>query len=304
MPRGWPWPTLEPPAGELGRLASPLSLDLPMVAPPVIESGAGPGETGSLPRVSPLLLRWFTGYSRRYLRRHFHAVRLSHGGPPPVQPALPLVVYSNHASWWDPLVGLVLKSEFFPQHTLHAPIDAEMLRRYRMLGRMGFFGVEQGTRRGAVDFLRTGAAVLQHADRLLAVTAQGRFADVRERPVRFQPGLAHLAGRVAQALFLPMAIEYVFWDDRLPEVLVRFGEPLVLGRASVAALSTEERTRLLEQRLESAQDALALEARRRDPATFRTLLRGGAGQGGIYDWWRAVRARWRGQTFTPDHSPE
>lgn len=297
-------PTLEPPAGDLGRLASPLSLDLSRLPAPAREAGAGSRDVGRLPQVSPWLLRWFTGYSRRYLRRHFHAVRLSHSGPAPSQPVLPLVIYSNHASWWDPLVGLFLVAELFPGHTLHAPIDAAMLRRYRMLGRMGFFGVEQGTRRGAVEFLRTGEAILQHSDRLLAVTAQGRFADVRERPVRFQPGLAHLAGRVPQALFLPMALEYVFWNDRLPEVLLRFGEPLVLGRAGVGVLSIEERSRLLEQRLEAAQDGLSLEAQRRDPAAFRVLLHGGAGQGGIYDWWRAFRARWRGESFNADHSPE
>ena len=198
-----------------------------------------------------------------------------------------------------------MKESFSTQPFRVKGVNRELLTKMKAAGCHRIqFGVEQGTRRGAVDFLRTGAAILQQPGRLLAVTAQGRFADVRERPVRFQPGLAHLAGHVPQALFLPMAVEYVFWDDRLPEVLIRFGEPLALGRFSVGVLSIAERSRLLEQRMEMAQDALALEARRRDPAAFRVLLRGGAGQGGIYDWWRALRARCRGESFNPDHSPE
>jgi 1-acyl-sn-glycerol-3-phosphate acyltransferase len=285
-------------------LTAPLSLDPPRTDRAPVDAGAGLEAVPPLPAISPLLLHWFTGYCRRYIRKHFHAVRVSRSAPPPAAPTLPLVLYANHASWWDPLVGLFLKSAFYPHHQLYAPIDAAMLRRYRMFGRMGFFGVEQGTRRGAVDFLRTSEAILREPGRILAVTPQGRFADVRERPLRFQPGLAHLAGRVHQAMFLPMATEFIFWDDRLPEVLVRFGEPLVLGRASVAPLAVAERSALLEQRLAATQDVLAAEARQRDPAAFRVLLRGGAGQGGIYDLWRSFRARCRGESFTPDHTPE
>ena len=65
---------------------------------------------------------------------------------------LPLVIYSNHASWWDPLVGLVLKSEFFADRTPFAPMDAAMLERYKLFARLGFFGVEQHSRRGAIAF--------------------------------------------------------------------------------------------------------------------------------------------------------
>jgi hypothetical protein len=48
-------------------------------------------------------------------------------------------------------------------------------------------------------------------------------------------------------------------------------------------------------------DALAQETIARDPAAFRSLLRGGAGLGGIYDWYR--RAKWllRGRWFDTSH---
>ena len=68
---------------------------------------------------------------------------------------------------------------------LYTPIDADMLARYRMFAKLGFFGVEQRNRRGAVQFLRTSEVILQSPNHVLAVTPQSRFADVRERPVRF-----------------------------------------------------------------------------------------------------------------------
>jgi 1-acyl-sn-glycerol-3-phosphate acyltransferase len=255
----------------------------------------------SLPRISPLFLRGFTWYCRGYIRRHFHSLRVSRAGLPPDVSGWPLVIYTNHASWWDPLVGLVLKNEFFSGRSLFAPIDSAMLTRYQMFARLGFFGVEQGSRRGAAQFLRTSEAILRSPQHLLAVTPQGRFADVRERPVKFQAGLGRLATRIERALFLPMAAEFVFWEERLPEILVRFGEPIEVHGKHATSLTHDDWAALFEQTLAANQDALSLETQRRNPSDFTMLLHGGAGQGGVYDFWRAVKARLRGECFRKEH---
>jgi 1-acyl-sn-glycerol-3-phosphate acyltransferase len=254
-----------------------------------------------LPRISPLLLRWFTWYSRRYLRRHFHSLRISCAGLPPDVRGLPLVVYSNHASWWDALVCLVLKDEFFPERNAFTPMDAAMLERYGFFRKLGFFGVEQSSRRGAIQFLRTAENILREPDSLLAITPQSRFADVRERPVHFEAGLGHLAARAERAVFVPMAMELVFWEERLPEILVRFGEPVEIRKQPAEIFGAKYWTAVFEKKLEAAQDALAVEAQRRDPGDFEIVLRGGAGQGGVYDLWRGLKAKLRGEKFNREH---
>ena len=253
------------------------------------------------PVISRPLLRWFIWYSRRYIRRHFHSLRVSVAGPPPATRGLPLVLYSNHAAWWDPLVCLVIKDECYSYLNAYAPIDAAMLERYKMFRRFGFFGVEQNSRRGAVQFLRTAERILKSPFNLLVITPQSRFADVRERPPRFEPGLGYLAARVDHALFVPVVCEYVFWEERLPEILVRFGEAVEVSREHASAFSPDYWTRLFEQKLEAAQDALAAEAKLRNQDNFQNVLTGGAGQGGVYDWWRALRAKLRGETFRKEH---
>lgn len=252
----------------------------------------------SIPVIYRSWLQWFTWYSRRYLRRHFHSLRLSRSGPPPAVDR-PLIVYCNHASWWDPLVFLVLKEELFPNRQAFAPIDAEALKRYRFFAKLGFFGVEQGSRRGAAQFLRSSQAILENPHHMLALTPQGRFADVRERPARLQAGLGHLAARLDDALVVPLAVEYVFWEERFPEILVRFGPGIDTGQGQ--NLDPSAWTRWFEQQLAETQDVLAREAQDRRPADFQVLLRGGAGQGGVYDWWRALKARWTGEPFNPQH---
>lgn len=268
---------------------------------PVAQRHRPPLSAERVPRISKLMVRWFSQYCRGYIHRHFHSLRVSRHGRPPDACGLPLVVFSNHASWWDPLVGLVIKDAFFSKRQLFAPIDAAMLQRYRMFARLGFFGVEQQTRRGAVQFLRTAQAILQQPDCLLAVTPQGRFADARERPVRFQAGLGHLPARTQRAVFVPVATEFVFWEERLPEILVRFGEPVEVVSPYAAARPPEYWTELFEHKMERAQDALSSEAQRRETANFECILRGNAGQGGIYDWWRACRTWLRGETFNLEH---
>jgi 1-acyl-sn-glycerol-3-phosphate acyltransferase len=257
-----------------------------------------------VPRVSTWLLALIAGYSRWYMRRHFHGVRLLRGSSPDIDPTAPLVVYLNHPSWWDPLVGLLLARAWFPQRILYAPIDARALRQYRFFARLGFFGVEQESLRGAADFLRRGRAVLRQPGASLWLTPQGRFGDVRERPVRFRPGLGHLARRLERGSFVPVGIEYVFWEERTPEVLVHVGQPVVLRAGSGDRMDADSWTARFEKRLEETLDDLGRAARRRQVSDWFPLLEGRAGVGLVYDGWRALRARVRGETFRRSHSAE
>ena len=254
------------------------------------------------PRISPWLLRWFRWYSARYLTRHFHAVRLSWECRPEVPDDLPLVVYLNHAAWWDPLVGLILAERLFPRRATYAPVEANALGRYRFMQRLGFFGIDPETRSGGLRFLRVSRAILARADTALWITPEGRFADPRERPVRFRAGLAHLARSLPSGVLLPLALEYPFWEERTPEALARFGEPISVedGRDR----SVADWNALLEAQLRAAQDTLAQQAVRRDSGDFEVLLRGRAGVGGVYDLWRRLLARLRGETFLPEHGED
>ena len=265
---------------------------------------AAPPKSGArsvsvLPRPWPRLIRVFTRYSRYCLKKNFHAVRLSRGGRPADPGDGPLVVVLNHPSWWDPLLALVLKDLFPSDYAHHAPIDAAALKKYRFFGRLGFFGVEQQTLRGAADFLAVGTALLCRPRTALWVTAQGRFTDVRERPVRLRRGVAHLARRLDGGVVLPLALEYPFWEERFPEALARFGAPIPIGNG--ADLTVGEWTRRIEAGLEAAQDALAVEAAARDPLAFETVVGGKSGVGGVYDRWRQLRAWLRGERFHPSH---
>jgi 1-acyl-sn-glycerol-3-phosphate acyltransferase len=260
-------------------------------------------QTETSPAVSPLLVSMFGRYCEGYLARHFHAVRLSKAQrPDPVAiHGKPLIVYFNHPSWWDPLICLQLASLLFPGRAHYGPIDAAALGKYRFFEKLGFFGIESGTARGARRFLSASQEILARPDTALWVAAEGCFTDPRERPVRLRSGIGHLASRVRDAVLLPLALEYPFWEERSPEALARFGEEIPTGDADLAAADW---TPILEDGLGSALDALAAESLARDPARFEVLLGGTAGVGGVYDAWRRLKARFHGERFEPRHGGE
>ncbi|PON16848.1 acyltransferase [Candidatus Entotheonella serta] len=269
-----------------------------------MEHGSVVTPQAEMPTISPWLWQQFGRYARFYLRRSFHAMRLSRTGPFALEPGTPAVIYCNHPSWWDPLVAICLAQHFMPERCHYGPIDAEALSRYRLFQRLGFFGITPGTRRGATTFLRVSQAILQQSRNVLWVTPEGRFCDPRQRPVQLQPGLGALARRVDGMVFVPLAIEYVFWEERFPEILLRFGKAIPV--ASACGWQSAAHTERFAQQLEATQVALASEACRRDPAEFEILLRGRVGIGAMYDTWRALRAYWRGEgkTFRRAHGAE
>lgn len=260
------------------------------------------GVTASHRPPSRRLQRLFFWYARHYLGKHLHALRVRIPRPPRIDSDVPVVVYLNHPSWWDPLVASIIARELFPDRLHYAPIEASGLSKYRFLSRVGFFGIEEGTIRGAKTFLHTAATICSSLSAALWLTPQGRFADPRERPVRLETGLGHLLCRLDRAFVLPLAVEYPFWEERTAEALALAGSPILVGADE--RLRAQQWTSRLADRLEAAQDELAQLSRERDSRSFRTLVRGRGGVGGIYDLWRAAKSWIRGEKFRRDHGEE
>ncbi|SEC09116.1 lysophospholipid acyltransferase family protein [Terriglobus roseus] len=244
---------------------------------------------------SPLLLAGFSRIARRRLRGSFRAVRMLHAERLVQAGAGPLIVYLNHPSWWDPLLCLTLARKLLPHRTHYAPISAASLVRYPMFGRLGMFPVDQGSARGAAQFLRSSQSVLASGG-VLWITAQGRFSDVRLRPATLKAGLGALLHRLQDAspvTVLPLALEYTFWNGVKPEALSAAGTPIDV-RSTAVPNTARQWTQLLEEELQTAQDELAAAAMLRDPSIFETLLDSNGAS-----LWQRLRARMRGELEIP-----
>ena len=255
------------------------------------------------PRISRPVLALFRHIVRGYFRRHFHAVRLRGGEhfAAASHAREPLILYANHIGWWDPMVAFLLAEKFMPERRHFAPMDADALERYRILKHVGVFPVELNTGRGAVQFLRTGEAIVTGAG-VLWVTPQGKFVDSRNTALEFKPGLAALAARVAAnagvCRVLPLAIEYTFWDERLPECLLLAREAVQVSRDETAEAIE---ARLISE-LQIAMQELKQMAMRRDASLFDTIAYGRVGPGGFYALGRRLKALFTRQPYRSEHT--
>lgn len=250
--------------------------------------------------LAPVPLAWFqNGFHRfldSYLKRHFHAIAVERQGvrdwnemqATTGDGSVPLIVYCNHPSWWDPMIAHFINRRLMAPRQLYAPIEAAALEKYKVLAKLGFFGVDLGSRRGATDFLTTTATLLQRPAAALWLTPEGRFADARDHDAELMPGLAHLCSRLDRGFVVPLALEYVFWDERLPVCLLRFGEAMSLAEAP--SRSKVQWSEELTTRLRTNQTQLAALAVARATEAFENLLRGKQGASGAYDLARRLRS--------------
>ncbi|EMI42298.1 lysophospholipid acyltransferase family protein [Rhodopirellula sp. SWK7] len=252
---------------------------------------------------------WFqNGFHRfleTYLKRHFHAIAFEQTELPPViadAPDVPVIVYCNHPSWWDPLLAHFINRHLFKPRQLYAPIDAAALQKYKVFEKLGFFGVEMHSNRGAAAFLKTTAELFRRPATALWLTPEGRFADPRDHDAELMPGLAHLCTRTREALVVPLSLEYVFWEERLPECLFRFGDCVALsefpGRTK-ADWADDLATRLRENQTLLAERVIA-----RSSEPFHNLLRGKQGASGIYDWGRRLKSWMKLRRFDASHGDQ
>lgn len=152
------------------------------------------------------------------------------------------VVYSNHPSFWDPLMCALVTRHLFPGHHVFAPIEEKAMSRFWFFQGLGFFPVRVGTVVGLRSFLKVGQAILEKVEKpCLTLTPEGHFTEPSLRPVRLQRGLARLlrngANRTISAY--PLAIEYRFQENFRPTAFLKLGSPLILqpdGPVEEAAL--------------------------------------------------------------------
>lgn len=274
-----------------------------------------PSASGTeLPHINHWLMNGFERhFLPRYLRRHFHVLACHRGSFRDVNPGTDasLVVYCNHASWWDPMTAMYVRSQIMPAHKLYAPIDTTALEQYKIFKSMGFYGVAS-SHRGAAEFLRRSLQIVKSPGSSLWLTPEGKFCDPRRLDEPIQPGLAHLAhaiqragdsnGSLPNVWFIPAAIEYPFWEERLPECLCWLGEPLLVRWQADQPRSKQEWLGILDAQLRNAQRRLAEASVARDTSQFEVLLRGKTGSWSIYDMARRSWAKLRGQKVSMEHS--
>ena len=242
-------------------------------------------------RPSPAFRRFFAWYATRLVSRRFHALRLLEGSREILEDASSeersLIALISHGSWWDPLVGLVLWRKLMSGRDILMPMASEQLSRFRFFRRLGVFGIDPDD---PTSMARMRSHVLQRLSRspdtLLGLTPQGRFTDPRE-PIRLRPGAAAIAAACERSpRVLVISIEYVFWQDARPELLVA-----IRSCDSPEAGSTTDWYRAMEEGIRRCAMDLAAASIARDESAFEVLVGGKHRINPFMDAWLRIRGR-------------
>jgi hypothetical protein len=216
---------------------------------------------------------------------------------------VPIVVFANHPSWWDPIAAMLIRKRYLANRIFYAPIDADALQNYRIMAQLGFYGLRMDSLAGSSDFLTTTQAILESNNAALFITPEGRFCDVRDTTQTLMPGLSHLTSKVSRIAFVPLSFEYGFWDESRPQIFAKLGTTIHCHdrKHDDMALSKADWGELLTSRLRRTQSQLAWSVMARDPKAFTYLIESRPRRLGWYDYFRSWSARLQGKAFDPRH---
>ncbi len=196
---------------------------------------------------------WFSGHARSRIRNTFGEVR-AHGldAAQKVAAEGPVLVVSNHTSWWDPLVALHVSTHMLGLAG-HAMMDAKNLRRLPFFGLVGGFGVELGNPKDGAAVIGYAAELLETPNNLVWVFPQGAERPIHERPLGFRRGAGEIARLAKNARVLPIALHYEFGGSEQPTLWLSFGDVVASTQDTAQNQAAQEQSVTVElERIEKA----------------------------------------------------
>lgn len=167
----------------------------------------------------------FIAYNRILIKRRFQSIKVS--GLEWLKkrnPDLPLIIFSNHSSWWDGLVILELLSNFnFENYVM---MEEKQLRKMRFFRRLGAFSIIRENPREAFKSIQYSVKILsERKNRMLLIFPQGKILHNDASPMRFFKGLSKIIEESGDCLVCPIALRYEFLGNYKPEIFIAVGEP-------------------------------------------------------------------------------
>ena len=169
---------------------------------------------------------------------------------------VPTILFSPHCNWWDGIVLYNITHRIFRKEIR---LMVEELNRFPLLRRAGAFSVNKKSPQSAMKALQYSVDVVGDTRNILGIFPQGIIRPPHFRPIQFQTGLAYIAQNAVKKYgrvnLLPVAIDYTFFRDNRPEVIVEFGKRIEL--TSDRSYDRKELTHCLENALAEVCDRQA-----------------------------------------------
>jgi 1-acyl-sn-glycerol-3-phosphate acyltransferase len=205
---------------------------------------------------------------------------------------VPTIVFAPHSNWWDGIVLYNIAHRIFHKEIR---LMVEELNRFPLLRRGGAYSVNKKSAQSAMKALQYSVDVVGDTRNMLFIFPQGIIRPPHFRPIEFQTGLAYIAQnavkRYGRVNLIPCAIDYCFFRDNRPEVVVDFGNRIELTRENLPDRKTL--THKLEQALTTACDEQAQNISHGEVSKYNILFKQ------HLKWYRRIEQRLKSIDLPP-----
>lgn len=208
---------------------------------------------------------------------------------------VPTILFAPHCNWWD---GIVLYNTTHRIFHKEIRLMVEELNRFPLLRRGGAYSVNKKSPQSAMKALQYSVDVVGDLRNMLCIFPQGIIRPPHFRPIEFQTGLAYIAENAVKKYgkvnLIPMAVDYAFFRDNRPEVIVEFGKRIELRKGNeLDKMTRRELTHYLEKALTETCDNQFKEMSQGDVSKYNILFKQ------HLKWYRRIEQRLKSIDLPP-----
>lgn len=149
---------------------------------------------------------FFKRYAVWKIRRNFHDVFIDgefHNKK------LPVLLISNHVSWWDGFWAMYLNVKLFHRKFYFMMLE-DQLKKYMFFNKTGGYSIKKGSK-SIIESLDYTAHLLADNKNLVLLFPQGEIQSIYTQTIRFEDGIGHIMKKVTcdiQIIFLVNLIDF------------------------------------------------------------------------------------------------
>ena len=175
---------------------------------------------------SPTAWRVFSLAFAARMKMGVHAVKIA--GPRGEVPCEnPLLLVSNHVSWWDGFILRQVHRQLRPSSSFHPVMLEKELRKRPFLKALGALGLDPSSAMSFRALLKDlKARRIKDSSLTLLFFPQGKIWPSYRRPLGFAGGVRLVAQALAPATVLPMGLHLESGPHPAPTAFISLGEPI------------------------------------------------------------------------------
>jgi 1-acyl-sn-glycerol-3-phosphate acyltransferase len=153
-----------------------------------------------------IIYPFFIQYSILKIRKNFHKVFIKGEFR---EKSLPLLLLSNHISWWDGFWAVYLNMKLFHRKFYFMMLE-EQLKKHMFFNRAGGYSVKKGSK-SIIETLDYTVSLLADPKNLVLLFPQGKIESLYTDTIRFETGIEYIIKRLntdIQIIFLVNLVDY------------------------------------------------------------------------------------------------